>query len=298
MKLTDYKTQLILFAAYVIFWVALALIFMLVLRPPDPPLTTFIPSDNRFIEIIILAVILGPLLAIGGVLLGGYLLSPLLLYVHKKIFGKKMIYGIQEFSHSQKSINTFRGFFPALMAINFALIFAFNEYVIYLLVHPENYSEGISYYGGYIPAFEVLLIFTNAISIIVFSSAWFLEDSGIFYTNNLKTNSTKEQKVIEARAVGNWYKSIIYGYAGIGVIFSYILFIAPQLITWSQQGTAIFILNILVFIPIPFLLAIASLPAIILLDIIKEHRINYIKRIAKRFGILINMEIIIKEIEK
>ena len=70
--------------------------------------------------------------ALIGILLG-FLLTPLFLIVHKKIIGRNLIYGIQERPEPEKFKGTFKAFFPALMALNFALIYVFNPTVQDLL---------------------------------------------------------------------------------------------------------------------------------------------------------------------
>ncbi|MFX1254800.1 MAG: hypothetical protein ACFFCZ_24525 [Promethearchaeota archaeon] len=55
---------------------------------------------------------------IGGLI--GFILSPMYLFIHQKIIGRKGIYGIEEQDQGSTFNKTFQAFFPALMAINFA----------------------------------------------------------------------------------------------------------------------------------------------------------------------------------
>lgn len=97
----------------------------------DDPFTALLPGKSMGLQMAILfwSYMVGALI---GILLG-FLLTPLFLIVHKKIIGRNLIYGIQERPEPEKFKGTFKAFFPALMALNFALIYVFNPTVQDLL---------------------------------------------------------------------------------------------------------------------------------------------------------------------
>ena len=74
------------------------------------------------------SLIINLLTALSAIIFGyffGYILGPLFIFIHKKIIGRKMVYGIEE----RPLTNKFKGYFikalwPALFSINIALILA------------------------------------------------------------------------------------------------------------------------------------------------------------------------------
>jgi len=51
----------------------------------------------------------------------GYVLGPLFLYIHKKIIGRKSIYGIQQRAKINVFKGTFKAFFPTLLSFSLSL---------------------------------------------------------------------------------------------------------------------------------------------------------------------------------
>ncbi|MHA1104714.1 MAG: hypothetical protein ACTSPN_03230 [Promethearchaeota archaeon] len=51
------------------------------------------------------------------------------------------------------------------------------------------------------------------------------------------------------------------------------------------------------FIPLPLLLVIPTIPTLIVADKMKEHRVNYINKIARRLDIISQVEVIFKTLE-
>ena len=103
----------------------------------------------------------------------------------------------------------------------------------------------------------------------VFSPIWFLEDSGIVYSNI--EQALVKNKSIEIRSVGNSYTTLLKGYTGIAVIFSYYMFLislSPH-IEPENLGllSILLIFGLLVFMPI--LISMSLIPTIIILDLMK-----------------------------
>ncbi|MFX1562874.1 MAG: hypothetical protein ACFFDP_06165, partial [Promethearchaeota archaeon] len=141
--------------------------------------------------------------------------------------------------------------------------------------------------------FIVVLVFTSAISSILFSGVWFLNDAGIGYSNKDKVGDTDE--ILEIRSCGGWFRDLLKGYAGIGAIFTYIILIAnlwrSMEIGWMDP---IFISMSFIVIPIPIYAAMAVLPTIILFELTKAHRIRYMLNVAKKMGITEDMASLIE----
>ncbi|MFX0062323.1 MAG: hypothetical protein ACFFC7_09070 [Candidatus Hermodarchaeota archaeon] len=162
----------------------------------------------------------------------------------------------------------------------------------------SEYAQQVGFPGITIVTFIALLMFTFGIAMMLFSSVWFLLDTGNVYSNKEKVENENLDQPIEGRAGGGWYLGLLKGYAGIGVIFSYYQLVFLFFLEGSSEGlvlSPIMIVNILIWFPLMLIIAIAAIPALILLDLIKEHRINYIRNWANRLGITENVEIIMQE---
>jgi len=272
---------------------ALIIIIFLFLEPirGDQDFSQFIPGKG-FIETILLLVFIWPIGAIIGGFLFGYILSPLFLFIHKKTIGLTMDYGIQENLKSQKFKSMYKGIFPALLAINLSLMFALdnniaNE-VVYNIGDISNMPSTV-----YIIAFLIILSITIIIAMGLFSPVWFLNDAGIVYSNQEKVRKKQLEQPIIGRTVGGWYMHLMKGYAGIAVIFSYYQLISIFL---NEMSGPMIIPNIILFLPMMFLISIAAIPAFILLDLTKEHRNRYIRKWAEKFGITKKVAISFQEI--
>ena len=245
---------------------------------PDKELTVFFVAIFTLIWISAI---------IGGVLFG-YILGPFFLSVHKKVIGTKMNYGIQELKeiNPDKFKNTFRGFFPALMTINFAMIFvSYVQTVIGSNVKPGE--EG---------TFAILIILISlplmtGISCALFSPVWFLVDSGIVYSNKEKAENKKLPH--EVKSVGVWYLHILKGYAGISVILSFI-----NILILYYASEAINIGNIILFPLLPILIMIFIIPTAVILDSTSERRNNFILKHAHKKGIIDNVNVIFEKSSK
>jgi hypothetical protein len=93
-------------------------------------------------------------------------------------------------------------------------------------------------------------------------------------------------KPVEGRTVGVRFNDYLGGFAGIGVIFSYIQFLSVYI---SEQiippNLADVIPFVVFFFGLPIFLLIAVIPSLIILDIMKEHRIRYVRNLAKKMKI-------------
>ena len=256
-------------------------------------ITPLIPFGHQGIQFAIIFFVLWPLLSILGAILFGYLLTPLFLIVHKKVIGRDAVYGIQEKAESKEFKKYFQGFFPALIAINLSLMVVDDPespFMQFILHEPGEPSMVL-------PAFVIMLAFTICIALALFSPAWFLRDSGIVYSNKEKDKDT--DKPIEIRSVGGWYIQLLKGYAGISVILTYYDFFMNYL-PILMEGSSLFsyILIFILFIPMPIIVALSTIPAIILLDLTRESRKKYVKKIAMKYGVSDLVEVTFEVINK
>ena len=278
---SKYSKPIIIYIFYCIFIIILSILLSRYI--PGFNLTYFLPISDIGIEIGLIFIVILPLSSILGVLVGGYILAPIFLFIHKRIFGSKVEYGIYN-----KEFEGFKffseGLFAALMTINLSLLLT-TPTIISLSVGSDSSS-----FIDDLTTFLALLMLTIGIASLLFSSTWFLMDSGILYSNLKKGKDTN--KPAEIRSIGRWYGQFLKGYAGVSVILSYIDFLnlfVPQLA--KDLSLAIFIMLLIVFIPLPLVMIIPIIPAFIISDQLKGHRIRYIRKKASKLGITSKAEV-------
>jgi len=225
------------------------------------------------------------LAAIIGGFLGGYLLGPLFLYLHKVSSGRKIVYGIEIREKPEKFNSTFKTLFPAFFSVNLALMLVINEDIVNNFIYIEKAGgEGVLITIG------ILLSITVGISMFLFSSVWFLIDAGIVYSNAEKVKN--KRGLVEIRSVGGWYLYFLQGFAGIGLAFSFYIFIITMIQKGLLKGP-----ELPLFLILPLIITILSIPAVILLDITIEKRKKYILKWAKKFGIVQHVQIKLEEVD-
>jgi len=290
-KKPRYRNLILLFFLYIIFWVVLIAILQRLFRPPSGlALSRWIPLNNVFIELGLIFVLILPISAIIGLVVGGYLITPLILFIHKKILGSKKFYGIQSEPSSEEGKLLSRGFFPVLMAINLSSIFL-NPAVLKLILAADILLEFDEV--AKIPILTkflaelILLMITFGVATTFFSSVWFLKDSGIIYSNKQKVVKSDESLVV--RSIGDWYQTILRSYAGIGAVITYISviqdFVTRFINIYGQPGYMFNIPSLILWLGMPFYLILSLIPAIIFADLIKKNRISYIRNIGRKIGI-------------
>lgn len=290
-RLFKYRYLILAFLVYVIFWLILTAVLNNVLKKESPTaLTRIIPINDFLVELELIFILILPLSALLGLFIGGYLITPIIIFLHKKLIGSKMYYGIQYKSalSSQKIFS--RGFFPVLMAINLSSLFLTPMIIGYVLeADVINQFEAISRITilTRLLAESVLLVITFGLSIFFFSPVWFLKDSGIIYTNKQKVENYQEHFII--KSIGDWFQTILKSYAGIGAFITYILliydFINNYIENIGSPGLALNIPSLILWLGLPFYLIISLIPALICNDLIKDHRVRFIRNIAEKIGI-------------
>ncbi len=214
----------------------------------------------------------------------GYVLAPLFLVAHKYTIGIRMQYGIQERPQPTKLKIVYKTIFPALMAINLALMFSNLEWVQNLVINPEwlNNSSVNTEAQKPLVVLATILPLMCGISMGIFSPIWFLLDAGIVFTNKEKVKGLRDP--IEVRSVGGWYHYILKGYAGIAIIVTYFFF-ASDMLTTTQFNPGLLLVPIL-----PLLIIVMSIPAFVIMDITAEHRKKFMLTIARKVGITESLE--------
>ena len=260
-------------------------------------LTWLIPIYNMWAQIALIFLAFAPISALIGGLVGGYLLAPVFLFIQKNILGSRLLYGIQDRPQPRTFDKISRGWFPTLLAISVNFIILFSAPWLLDLILYLELREGPVYSSLYMPGFIVLLMFTIGLGTLVFSPTWFLTDAGIVYSNKEKVAGSDQP--VEGRTVGGRFTDFLRGYAGIGVILSYLQFLSffyiEKLLPVDQIGQ----IGVLVFfLGFPVFVLSATIPALIVLDVTKEHRIRYVRTVAGKMGITDFVEISFEKVHR
>jgi len=260
-------------------------------------LTWLIPIYNMWAQIALIFLAFAPISALIGGLVGGYLLAPVLLFIHKNVLGSRLLYGIQDRPQPRTFDKISRGWFPTLLAISINFIILFSARWV---LDPILYLElraGPVYRSLYMPEFLVLLMFTTGLGTLVFSPTWFLTDAGVVYSNKEKV--ARSDQPVEGRTVGGRFTDFLRGYAGIGVVLSYLQFLSFFLVEQQLPVDPIGQIGSLVFFfGFPIFVLIAIIPSLILLDMTKEHRIRYVRTVAGKMGITDFVEISFEKVNR
>ncbi len=82
---------------------------------------------------------------------------------------------------------------------------------------------------------------------------------------------------------------MLRSYAGIGAVFTYIIIIYDFLTNFIENlgfpGNIFNIPSLILWLGLPFYLAISLIPALIIIDLIKKRRVKYIRNLGKKLGI-------------
>ena len=185
-----------------------------------------------------------------------------------------MVYAIQEKQEPDILKITFKPFFPALLSIHLALLFANNPKVInMILIDPSGELAPIL-------TLTLLIVISSFVSMALFSPIWFLLDSGIIYSNKDIVKTRREP--IEVRSVGSWFMNQLRGYSTIALIVTYITFYIEMLLWFGPMDISTPLLLLL----FPFILSVLCLPTIIALEFTIKHRNKYLHKFANKLGII------------
>jgi len=215
--MTSKKITIILTSYVVIIGILVILEYLTIdlVYPSSGGFTKITPFSQNWSQLLWIMVIWISV-CIVGFFFGGYLFGPIYLFIHKKVIGRKMIYGVQNKQQGIKYKGLFlKTLFPALLTVNLSLFFSYNAGVQELIL----FDPAESNFMNAMMTFVALLPITSGISIIAFSPAWFLLDGGILYSNIKKVKNKADPD--ELRSVGGWFLQLLKGYAGISIIISY-----------------------------------------------------------------------------
>lgn len=292
-----YRNLIIIFVFYCVFWIFLVILLQDVLKPQTRfSLTPFLPLNDALIELAAIFIFILPISGIFGVIIGGYLITPIVIFLHKKSYGSKMHYGIQYERLNQTTKLFSRSFFPVLMAINLSSLFI-TPTVIQFILEADLVAEidGVAR-APVLTRFlaeAILLMITYGVSTLFFSSVWFLKDSGIIYSNKERIVNSDESFTL--KSIGDWLQTMLRSYAGIGSIITYIIVIYDFITNFINNigipGNILNIPGLILWLGLPLYLAISLIPALIFNDLIKTNRTLYVRKLGKKFDINDSFEI-------
>jgi hypothetical protein len=262
-----------LWVQVITFLTFLVIVFVLFSAAGDIGFAAFIPFGNMGVHADILFILTSVSAAVGIGL--GMILVPIYLAFGKLALGKAKVFGYTMVSIKGQNRGFKAFFFPALMAINFALLFIFTPGVRELVVSADYLSSAMEASWPIVALF-ILLVLTVGVAVAFFSAAWFILDAGIIYVSQ---NDSGEP--IESRPMGGWFMGFLKGYAGIGVVFAFYSFVVEIL---SSSTTVHWSVPVLL-LPLPIIVMILAIPAVILLKASHQRRIQYVQGIARRMGI-------------
>ena len=158
--ISKYRRALLITLAYYVLLLGLVVYFTSseTYSERGPYFTPLIPSNDQYVEVTLILLVFSPISALIGGLIGGYLLAPVFLFIHKNILGSKLLYGIQDRPQPQAFEKMMRGYYPALLAVNINSIILFSvHWILDLILNREFLElEGGIYTTTYVPAFFVL----------------------------------------------------------------------------------------------------------------------------------------------
>ncbi|MHA1821298.1 MAG: hypothetical protein ACTSVC_12545, partial [Promethearchaeota archaeon] len=222
-KSSKYKSALIIFIVFDIFILIIFNTALFLNRTNTlGDLSPIIPGKNTIFDLIYIFLILPIIFNIIFSLVFGYLISPLFTIFHYLFMKRDYEYAIDKRPYSDTFKDTTRFFFPALFAINIALILAQTPSVIRIALYKSEWAHGINT-GLYLSTFYSILPYAMIIGVIVYIPIFFITDAGIIYKN--KDKDKNKHKPVEARTMGGYYSTLFKGYTGISAVISYYSFI-------------------------------------------------------------------------
>ena len=285
--------NLIRYKKSLIIWIIIITLFVVFLLLNWQLIGSFsiyiILTRNHWIDSVLILLSI-PIFSIVAYFLGGYLLTPLLILLHKKIVGRNLMYGIKERNKPLEFKGAFlNSIFPSLFAFNFAILLS-NESWIHDLIFSASFMTGASDAILQILTILFLLPFVSALGIGIFSATYFLIDSGIMYTNKNLKKVQRGAFPTEVRSLGGYYLYFLKGYAGISVIISIVQLLINYFMSIQDLDAIIYLVNLILWPFMPFLIALFMVPSAIIQDYSYESRNNFVKKWAKKFGITDDLE--------
>ena len=277
-----YRTWLVIWIVFIILFCTMLIINGSIMGTLD---AYAILTHNLAVDTTLLFLLI-PITCIITFFIGGYLFTPLFLFIHKKIIGRRLIYGLREMQKPKKFKGAFlQSLFPALLAFN-----------IGIMLSDETLLQNFLFIDTFLAAGDVIiqiltLVFlfpiVSSIGVAVFSATYFLLDSGIEYTNKERKKVKRGSFPPEVRSVGGYFLYYLKGYAGISVIISLITLMISYFSALGSGETSIviYIINIITWPFIPFVITFMIIPVNIIQDLTYDRRKKYTLKWAERFNI-------------
>lgn len=283
MAFGKYKKWLIVY--FVIIILIIGMQFILMFTTTMNRAYKFMPFDNFFLNTALIMIfwVLAPII---GSVLGNYC-SSFLLWGHTKLMRKKVLFGMGEERFKKNFKFTFSQlFFPALMAVNFTMALWNNQYLQEIILITTSLEDPEHALLAQVLMALPLFVITIIVSVVLFTPAYILVDSGIVYTNKEKV--MESHNTVEVKSVGNFYLNFLKGYAGIGVLINLYIFFADAINEALSSPSFGFgqLMGLVLWAILPFLVSFLMLPMVLILDKTYEKRIQKILNQASKLGIL------------
>lgn len=283
MALGKYKKWLIIY--FIVVALLVGMQFILMFTTSIERVYKFMLFDNFFLNSAIIMVFWALAPIIGSFVANFF--EKFLLWGHTKFMGKKVIFGMgEEGSEKIFKFSFSKLFFPALMAVNFTMALWNNQYLQeFFLINTALEDPEHALLAQVMMALPLFVI-TIIISVILFTPAYILIDSGIVYTN--KEKPSKSRHTVEVKSVGNFYLNFLKGYAGIGVLINLYIFFADAVNEALSSPSFGFgqLTGLILWSILPFLVSFLMLPMVLMLDKTYEKRIQKMLNYASKLDIL------------
>ncbi|MBN1214154.1 MAG: hypothetical protein JXA99_01805 [Candidatus Lokiarchaeota archaeon] len=153
-------------------------------------------------------------------------------------------------------------------------------------------DEGFTIINTFLAGF-VLTLF---LALFLYSPVWYFLNSGIVFSNKKKVDDFVDS--IEIRSIRNWYRAILRGYAGIGLVITYLQFLVTTFNKFDDADLAEQIILLVFIIPFLIIVVFSGLPVILFLEYTKEIRFKYINKITEKFKSSNKVNLIMDKIDK
>ena len=81
--------------------------------------------------------------------------------------------------------------------------------------------------------------------------------------------------------MGGWFNDYLRGYAGLSVVFSYLLFVFRYVSTFEME-----VVFVLFWVGLPFFVTVSTIPTFIYLDKARKRTAAYVWGFAEKMGIV------------
>ncbi|MFX1476431.1 MAG: hypothetical protein ACFFCO_13320, partial [Promethearchaeota archaeon] len=176
----------------------------------------FFAFTSYFWDSFIIVVLMPVMFLLGGVI-GGYLLSPVYLWVHSRVFRRSQFYGFLE-SYQPPGLRRWlsRGILPMLLTIYFSLTAAalIVEYpglgILSAIAAPDEIAPPYNPFEVQNHIWSLTAFFSALVSMALVAPTWFFDDAGLI-TSNVEFSQILQPGRVELpdiSSMGSWYSSL------------------------------------------------------------------------------------------